>query len=192
MRKLLVAAMALCLLPAAALATAQVPDIITFEGKKRPLLTNPLESYFKEGERPKFHTRPGGVVTSNWRGYVATWEIEGDTLYLVGLDSWVCKDFRSENCKKADLLELFGENFKDGKVKADWFTGDLRIPDGELLQYVHMGYGSVYERDIILSVAAGKVTGKEVFDNTKKKMDSAPELERQELEKMKPKGEGGN
>ncbi len=169
MRKLLIALVVLSFLPAAAYATAQVPDIITYEGKKRPLMTNPLESFFKEGERPEFQTSPGVRVTSNWRGYVANWEIEDDTLYLVGLDSWICKDLGPENCKRADLKELFGEKFRDGKVKADWFTGDLRMSDGELLQYVHMGYGSVFERDIILSVAAGKITGKEVIDNTKMK-----------------------
>ena len=169
MRKLLIALVVLALLPAAAYATAQIPDIITYEGKKRPLMTNPLESFFKEGERPKFHTKPGVRVTSNWRGYVAFWEVEGDALYLVGLDSWVCEDLRPENCKRADLKELFGEKFRDGKVKADWFTGDLRMSDGELLQYVHMGYGSVFERDIILGVADGKITGKQVIDNTKVK-----------------------
>jgi hypothetical protein len=184
MRKLLIAAVVLSFLPAVAHATAQVPDIVTYEGKKRPLLTNPLESYFKkEDERPNFHTSPGVRVTSNWRGYVAMWEVVDDTLYLVGLDSWICKDLRPENCKRADLKELFGEKYVDGKVKADWFTGELRLPDGKQLQYVHMGYGSVYERDIVLSVAAGKVTGKEVIDNTRREPGSPPEPE-----KTKPQG----
>jgi hypothetical protein len=190
MRKLLIALVVLALLPAAALATAQAPDVIHYEGKRYMLFTNPLESYFKEGERPKFHIGQGSISSGNWRGYVGTWKIEDDTLYLVGLDSWICKDLRPENCKRADLKEIFGEKFRNGKVKADWFTGDLRMPDGERLQYVHMGYGSVYERDIILSVAAGKITGKQVIDNTKRKLDSPLELERQELEKMKPKEKG--
>jgi hypothetical protein len=176
MRRLLIAALALSLLTAVAYATAQVPDIISYEGKKRPLLTNPLESYFKEEGRPKFFTSPGARVTSNWRGYVANWEIADGTLYLVGLDSWICKGLGPDDCERADLKEIFGGKFRDGKVKADWFTGDLRMSDGELLQYVHMGYGSVYERDIILSVAAGKITGKQVIDNTR----------------MKPKREGEN
>lgn len=169
MRKLLIALVVLSFLPAVAYATAQVPDIITYEGKKRPLMTNPLETFFKEGERPKFRTSPASTVTSNWRGYVASWEVRDDTLYLVGLDSWVCKDLHPENCERADLKKLFGEKFRDGKVKADWFTGDLRMSDGELLQYVHAGYASVYERDIILTVSAGKITGKQVIDNTKMK-----------------------
>ena len=169
MRKLIIALVVLALLPAAALATAQAPDVIHYEGKKYNLFTNPLESYFKESERPKFQIGPGSMSTANWRGYVATWKVEDDTLYLVGLDSWICKDLRPENCKRADLKELFGEKYRDGKVKADWFTGDLRMPDGERLQYVHMGYASIYERDIVLSVAAGKITGQQVIDNTKRK-----------------------
>lgn len=192
MRKLLIAAIILSFLPAVVSATAQAPDVIEYDGKKYNLFTNPLESYFKEDERPKFHIGPGSMSSGNWRGYVATWKIEDGTLYLVGLDSWICKDLRPENCKRADLRELFGEKYRDGKVKADWFTGDLRIPEGEQIQYVHMGYGSVYEREIILGVAAGKITGKEVIDNTRKPLPSSLELERRELEKMKPKEKGKN
>ncbi|HYG80014.1 MAG TPA: hypothetical protein VD861_06480 [Pyrinomonadaceae bacterium] len=192
MRKLLIAVIFLGLLPAAALATAQAPDVIHYEGKQYKLFANPLESFFKRGERPKFHIGPGSMSTANWRGYVATWKVEEDMLYLVGLDSWVCKDLRPENCKRADLRELFGEKYRDGKVRADWFTGDLRLPDGERLRYVHMGYGSIYERDIILTVAAGRITGRQVINNTGKKHPSSLDLERQELEKMKPKEKGEN
>ena len=192
MRRLLVALIFTALLPAAAAATAQAPDVIHYEGKKQMLFTNPLESYFKKDERPKFQIGPASMSTANWRGYVATWRIEDDALYLVALDSWICKDLRPENCKRADLGELFGEKYVDGKVKADWFTGDLRIPDGERLRYVHMGYGSIYERDIILSVAAGRITGRQVIDNTGKKHPSHLDGERRELEKARPKEKGEN
>jgi hypothetical protein len=47
------------------------------------------------------------------------------------------------------------------------------------------GYGSVYERDIVLSVKEGKVTEKKVIDNTKKSPESELELQRKELEKLK-------
>lgn len=193
MRKLLIATLILNLLPLTAFATAQQPDVLLYDGKKYSLLANPLESYYNEERaKPRFFTRPGSVSTGNWRGYVATWKIEEDFLYLVNIDSWICESLGSEKCKKADLKELFGEKYQDEKVKADWFTGELRVPDGELLQYVHMGYGSIYEREIILKVEAGKITGKKVIDNTKEKIPSRPELERQELEKMKPKEKGKN
>ena len=34
---------------------------------------------------------------------------------------------------------------KTKPLKAEWFTGTLRIPQGKPIQYVHMGYQTVYE-----------------------------------------------
>lgn len=67
------------------------------------------------------------------------------------------------------------ETFFPGKkeVFADWFTGDLRLPDGEDLEYIHHGYGGDHERDIIISMEAGNVTSTKVIDNL-------PEFERRE------------
>ena len=38
---------------------------------------------------------------------------------------------------------------------AKWFTGNLIIPDGDRTSYVHMGYGSQYERYIVIRVDSG-------------------------------------
>jgi len=50
-----------------------------------------------------------------------------------------------------------------------------------------MGYGSVYEREITLRVESGKVVAESTIDNTQRVLPSQLELQRQELEKMKPK-----
>ena len=44
-----------------------------------------------------------------------------------------------------------------GRVRADWFSGELRIPLGEMRRYVHGGYGSEYERDRLIMVDHGRV-----------------------------------
>src|SRR3546814_10121945 len=38
-----------------------------------------------------------------------------------------------------------------------WYSGALIIPDGERTKYVHMGYGSSYERYQVLRIADGRV-----------------------------------
>jgi hypothetical protein len=43
----------------------------------------------------------------------------------------------------------------------------LRIPDGEMLGYVHMGYDSRFERDILLHIERGRLTKTEVKENRK-------------------------
>jgi hypothetical protein len=40
-------------------------------------------------------------------------------------------------------------------VAATWFTGNLIIPDGERVSYVHMGYASEYERYRVVRVERG-------------------------------------
>jgi hypothetical protein len=187
MRKALIFVFALALSHTVAFATAQAPDVLLYDNKVYDLYANPLETFYKdEASRPRFQVQPGTISSGNWRGYVAIWEIEGDTLFLKGIDSWVCDPTSSdESCRKADLKELFGQQFRAGKVEATWFSGELRIPDGKMLQYVHMGYGTIYERDIILTLQSGKVTKRNVIDNTKRKIPSSLELQRRELEKLK-------
>lgn len=189
MRKVVACALSLLLLPAAVFATAQTPDRLFYKGKERALFANPLEDFYEGKTRPNFFIEPGAISSGCWRGYVAHWKIEEDQLFLTGIDSWICRGFTDAGCKKVDLKELFGAKFDGGRVSADWFSGLLRIPDGEELQYVHMGYGSVYERDIVLKVEKGRVTAEEIIDNTKRALPSPLELQRLELEKMKSEDE---
>jgi hypothetical protein len=44
-----------------------------------------------------------------------------------------------------------------GGLFAGWFTGELRVPQGAVREYVHAGWASSYERELILSVEAGCV-----------------------------------
>ena len=61
-------------------------------------------------------------------------------------------------------MELEGE----GPLFAYWFTGVLRIPKGELLQYVHMGFGSVFEEELHVKIEKGIVTNTKTLDNRNK------------------------
>ncbi len=164
-------------------ATAQAPDILIHDNKVLNLFSNPLESYYKnEKDRPKFYIYPHETSSGNWRGYVAIWEIDSDELFLRGLDSWLCNSGTETEpplCRKADLKELFGDKAVKNRVSATWFTGELRVPEGKQLTYVHMGYGSIYERDIIIKVEAGKITGQKVIDNKKKEFTLDQELQKQ-------------
>jgi len=62
---------------------------------------------------------------------------------------------------------MFGEKYQAGKVKADWFSGELRLPDGNLI----WGWGdaSIYERYVILMAKSGKIIHEKVIRNTKRK-----------------------
>lgn len=206
--------------------TAQVPDILIYNGDTLALYANPLEDFYNEDNpRPKSFGLQGGWSTACWRGYQATWIIENDLLYLIEigpchfyrkyeltssrLDSLTTvvpeevvskiklsrermtfsenelddflkkkigkKDFRkyketirrySKRIKKtADLKTLFPERYSNDKVSANWFSGMLRVPKGELLEYVHMGYMSTYEYELVFELEEGEVIDSREYSN---------------------------
>ncbi|MFM8509872.1 MAG: hypothetical protein ACKOCU_06045, partial [Betaproteobacteria bacterium] len=51
------------------------------------------------------------------------------------------------------------------RVFAHWYSGTLRVPQGELLKYRHMGWASTFERDLLIDVEDGVVKGMQVQQN---------------------------
>jgi hypothetical protein len=170
MRRLILSVLLLIVCSLTVRATAQAPDVLIVDGKFYKLYSNPLEDYYGKKKRPQFFVEPNAKNSGNWRGYVATWEIINNRLYLTKIDSWFCNNrmIKTKNgCRRVVLQNLFGTKVNN-KVAASWFSGSLRVPDGRELQYVHMGYGSIYEREIVFEVVAGEIVKKEIIDNAKK------------------------
>jgi hypothetical protein len=90
--------------------------------------------------------------TACWRGYQGTWEIRRGRFYLVSI--------------RGRYKLRSGE-----PILADWFTGVLRIPRGEQLHYVHMGFGSVYEQELHVKIEKGLVGATRLIDNRGKARD---------------------
>ena len=53
----------------------------------------------------------------------------------------------------------------DTPLFAHWFSGVLRVPRGKLLQYVHMGFATVYEQELHIKIENGVVMETTVVDN---------------------------
>jgi len=122
----------------------QDKDSIIVKGEKYCLYTMPLDSYWTRWKpKPKIRL----LKTTCWRGYVATWEIFRDNLYLVSIKfNAIDGDF--------GLGYLFPQN--TGKVKADWYTGELKIPIGNQL-YQEFMEDPVYDSDWFVNKKEGKV-----------------------------------
>lgn len=145
--------------------TAQTPEKIIYQGEKLKMRTEPLEDYFsKGGTRPEFQRSH----TALWRRYIGSWEVVDDRLYLTDLSGWL------EDGTKVAVATIF-PGFAD-KVFAQWYSGTLHIPQGKLLKYVHMGYGSTYERDLLLEVLLGVVVATTVRCNEGEAIDEDDDL----------------
>ena len=154
--------------------TAQAPDIITVKGETHSLLTNPLEMY-REMYRHDMVFFESYLGTACWRGYIAEWEVDDGKLFLLKVNGFVSYTdehsqpliingkfiCRSDNLREhkvpATLSELFGP--ERDRVPATWYTGELRIPQGEMTEYVHHAYASEYSGYLIIPVENG-VCGK--------------------------------
>ena len=129
--------------------TAQYSERLLFEGQELTLCAEPLGPFLEfSGSTIKFQA----TCTALWRGYVGTWAIENDRLYLVKLSGI---SVINGNEREVGLETLFPD-YPDG-VFAHWVTGELRCPSGALLKYVHGGFGSLYKIDQFFRVQRGVV-----------------------------------
>jgi hypothetical protein len=92
--------------------TTQVKERIIIDGEKYPLL-NAL-SLPEDDTKIKQKEGPISTRSSCWRGYVGTWEIKDDKLYLI--------DFSSG---KYDVLVNL-------PILADWISGTAKVATGEV------------------------------------------------------------
>ena len=122
--------------------TTQTGEILTYNGEKTTIATEPLKPYLENRSDISFIFKSTALV----RGYIGTWKIKNKKLYLVSLIGFI------KNNEKVDLSYLF-PNKKE--VFANWFSGQIRIPEGNLLRKIRIGYASVFERDKILKFNKG-------------------------------------
>ena len=144
--------------------TAQIPEKLNYEGRKLSMCSEPLSTFFVlGGNQPHFSSN----CTALWRGYVGEWEIIDTRLYMIGLNGTL------EDGTDVSLETVF-PGFPD-RVFAHWYSGTIRIPQGKILEYVHMGYGSTYESDLMIDIEKGVVVSTKVIHNGLSEVDGGAE-----------------
>jgi len=133
--------------------TAQYPERIFYEGKKQSMASEPLSVYLREMDNPPKFSFKG---TACWRSYNGTWEINENKLYLIELEAEI------EGIGPIGLDYIFPNK---NTVFAKWFSGEIRIPQGNILGYVHQAYDSMYEQDILLKIEKGYLVDKTIRNN---------------------------
>jgi hypothetical protein len=128
--------------------TAQRADILILNGKKRALLATPLDVVLAATNNSKRFTPQS---TNLWRGYVATWSIQKNHLYLLSVQGWI-----SHNPEPQEAMGLLFPNQK-GPVFAHWVSRALRVADGPLFDYVHQGFGRRFKHELIFEMWNGEI-----------------------------------
>ena len=111
----------------------------------------------------------------NFRGYVATWRVKGDKLYLDKLET---------GSDKADFLDVL-KDFKDsrGGIFASWFSGTLICGTGPILCESGNGWDDLNEAEVELIIKSGVVTASRKYRNKQSKGTANRYLTLQEIPK---------
>lgn len=138
--------------------TAQVTEVLWYKNQEYAMCTEPLELFLDQNPKIKFES----PHTACWRGYIGTWEFKGSPekgygLYLIELLGY------QRGQAELTLKDVFPDS--PHGVFAHWFSGTLRCPIGKQLEYVHMGYGSTYEKDLFLEVKQGLFINESITQN---------------------------
>jgi hypothetical protein len=151
--------------------TAQSRESLFYKGEEIWMAAQPLNSYLQNRKDLKFVSSS----TACLRGYLGQWEIKDNKLYLIGLNAYL------EGFGDIDLSFIFpGQK----EVVADWFSGKIRVPQGKMLDFVPMGYASLYERDLILEFINGVLVNEYVKDNEEEFQERLKVKERKEIERL--------
>jgi hypothetical protein len=135
--------------------TAQATEKLVYKGEILSLCCEPLQYFPGMPEQPWVEQISCSALM---RGYIGTWAIESNCLYLKHLE----KD--NEKCPPRGLDHYF-PGYPDG-VFAHWYTGELHCVLGERLIYRHGGLGGgLYEQDLFLRVQRGLVLGERIVRN---------------------------
>lgn len=97
--------------------TQQIKDKLIYDKKEYYLNVELMEGYFRDFPEkfPKFDVD----CTALWRGYIATFEIKNNELYIKKLDWLADIDFNMKSLRD----EIFPNN------KFEWYSGLIRIDD---------------------------------------------------------------
>ena len=124
--------------------TIQASELLFYEGEKRYLMNVPsIPDSVIQLIPQEFYTKS----TALYRGYVATWEIKDNMLYLINLSS-----SNYELTKKTPIF-------------ADWINTQLMFGTGSKkfsTSYVHL---HEYETNIHITIEEGVVIGVNSFEN---------------------------
>jgi hypothetical protein len=138
--------------------TPQIEDKIIYNGKEYKLQTAPLfgiyymETYFKKypDKRPKSELMSTGLH----RGYVATFEVKENLLYLNDIEIEVYANGKNFPTKWKSVKNEIFPNQK--LIKIDWVTGLLVLPFGKTVDCgKYYGDNWTYENYVLLEMNKG-------------------------------------
>ena len=127
--------------------TEQIGDKLIINNDTSWIEATPLEDYLEDKDSRLFgDILLEGECTALWRGYVATWKIENDSLFLVRI--------QLDYCSNNPIDYNISKEFNSDIVYAYWVNRTIRKPEGRFIQHGYY-YDPIHEGEIIYSFENG-------------------------------------
>lgn len=145
-------------------ATSQIPDFLIIENDTLAINSNPLEPYFEK------NPIRDGIITSMstglWRGYIAYFKFNDGKLVVENIYTLDSVFDEATGYHKEKLTSVYKDVFGENRnFECDFYSGVLICPFGEVLQYVHMGYSSIYENYRLIEIKDGNYIKEKEVDS---------------------------
>lgn len=147
--------------------TVQLSEPIFYRDEELHAREYPLNDYFaRTGIANPFGKESRGRSSLCWNGYVASWMVVDDHLYLKEIS-----DFHGVGMNALNLETIF-PGYADG-VFAHWYSGTMKFPQGAVIKPGSSTTPSVFERDLTLVFRKGLLVSEEVVSNNVTAPDEA-------------------
>ena len=143
--------------------TAQIGDRLFYKGEKHWMETYPLGQYLRT--RDDIHFDSATCWSSCHRGYIGSWEIIDNKLFLIGLVEGTVCDPEDPEKVEIDLGYIFPNVCAPNqeRVFASWYTGHMCAPFGKILARAR--FHCIFEKELCFEVENGIIVHEEEIDN---------------------------
>lgn len=133
-------------------ATEQLPDLLIYKSDTIYIDKFPLDFLAEMDSIIAKKLKDSNCISSDcWRQYIATWKIENDSLFLIGLKD--CCNFNTIPLKRV----FRKKDIKDKKVFANWYTDNITAGFGKNLGFLEDEWIYKFEKQIGLIIDKGKI-----------------------------------
>lgn len=129
--------------------TVQTPEKICIGGSYFNMLADPLSDVITDSTA-RYLASYQDDYPNCIRGYMGTWEIKDDCLFLIGFTSVT----GGQRIKiKEEVIHP-----SSTPIKANWFTGKLTIPLSHLCQEESSKYNVISPQELVITIHEGKLS----------------------------------
>lgn len=147
-------------------ATSWLGDNIYIDGKEYELCDYPLCLDSLLNQRILDILPEGAGTYLSWQGYVTTWEVHDNVLYLRHIKAEMGTSKEGFVLSNDTLRKIFPEYVNHYGIEAKWFNKKTRAIRGKLLRYTSaLGFDKNCSEECLLTFENGKLTDKQFFQN---------------------------